>query len=1444
MSDVLPAPAQESPPPLEGVTAPAATAPPPAVSTTSTSLLPSPVHARKVSEEETVPLIALTLAPDKVAVEPDPTTPAPYEVSTPPPVVSAAPVAAKTKALPTVAGYELLALLGKGGMGKVWKARQKSLERPVALKVLSTVLAKDPTYVERFHREALAAGALHHPNIVSVIDHGIDPASGVHYIAFELVDGVSVGQLLAKRTKLPEREALAIVRAVAQGLTCAEAAGIIHRDIKPDNIIIARDGVPRLVDLGLAKRLDEKNHLTLAGIIMGTPQYMAPEQALGAGEVDHRADLYALGLTLFKLVTGKIAFEGDSAVALLVRHLNEDCPDPRAVDPAVSEATARIVLKLAARERENRYQTAKDAIADIDRVLGGHLPELAPLPVALAPELKAPPASESPRPRVSDRTPRAAVAAGTRETPERRPSSHPRHVARRVSRLRPALAGTTLVVVTALVLAFVGKKSESPEAPVAAKEDPTELAPPAVETSSARAPALAPPRPEARDDVPPARPPVEAKEREMREATQESSAETTPAPTTASPDVKSSSGATPVAPAEPVPPANLEGARARLAALDFTGALALLDGVSSKEAEALRTGAICRRAYFDALEGAAAGARLLLADGRRVKIQHASSERVQLEDGSDFSWSALPRASVADLVAQVDRSVSASHRAAALVLYDLGLWSRGDQRVKAWVDAEPDAAAEAFALVAEARGLPHSGKDGFVFREGEWLTRDEERLRAGDLVSQDGQSVTRDEARKFVEKQRKARPPRKTQPDEARARVFHDLGVTDVKTLLSTGSPARRIDVVIVSDGFAQGEIASFEQAADSIASALPALEPFRSFARSLNVHRVTAVEETSAPKKTRLGARVGFFGALDCDAEAARKYARLAPDADLVIVCANLPEARATGHAGRPAVIAVDRTGHLPDTFQHEVGSALGGLDDEADDDGWPRGLADFGEAEESAHVNTTRQSNPELAKWHYWLRPPALSQEQRVRCFEGSYYRSKGYYRQCQECRMRSFRAHRFCPVCLEQLAKNLYQCLDPIEDAAPRAPEVLLWRDETTKLSGSALAVETSGEEATSVKTRWFLDGRPVSGKSAGLRTELALVALSPGEHQVVLRLDIHDARVRRDDGLLSASRAWRVRVLEGARPKIAAPDRVSVKRGDVVAFDVALDHDLGPLAASGPRGMSLSSGKREGRFFWAPPREARGAFRAVFSCGEGASRVERATEIAILDEAHEVGPLLADPGIQTVARGEAFSLSLSAADADQDGLVFSSRGLPAGAELDATSGALRFSPVSTASLPPEVEVPVRVSDGKLQDEITIKLRVESRALETPSGQDALAALRSPLAEARAKALAALAKSELPEDQVLLETARLLRDRDPKVAAAALEALPKLPAFASRRGLLALDLVEVVWDFDDRPQVRAFLGELAKGLLDGDSRAAAVRLQKELGLVEKYNKDRGAR
>ncbi|MCA8925583.1 MAG: serine/threonine protein kinase, partial [Planctomycetes bacterium] len=283
-----------------------------------------------------------------------------------------------------IAGYELMGLIGEGNMGRVYKARQKSLDRLVALKLLNDVLTRDPTYVERFMQEARAAARFQHPNVVSVIDQGVCPRTGIQFIAFELINGESAQVVMERRGKLPEEEALRIALGIAEALACASQHGIVHRDVKPDNILIGRDGIAKLADLGLAKARDPRPDLTGpmedsadslsgSGMVVGTPHYMAPEQALGL-EVDIRADLYSLGVSLFYLVTGSFPFECPTALGLMTRHINEDVPDVRSFNPEVSGATAALIEGLCMRDRDARYPSPSMVASDIERILAGHSP--------------------------------------------------------------------------------------------------------------------------------------------------------------------------------------------------------------------------------------------------------------------------------------------------------------------------------------------------------------------------------------------------------------------------------------------------------------------------------------------------------------------------------------------------------------------------------------------------------------------------------------------------------------------------------------------------------------------------------------------------------------------------------------------------------------------------------------------------------------------------------------------------------------------------------------------------------------------------------------------------------------------------------------------------------------------------------------------------------------
>ena len=292
-----------------------------------------------------------------------------------------------------VQGYEILGLLDDSGSGKLYKARQVSLDRLVALKILPAADASDPAFVERFREEAKAAATLRHPNVVGVCDQGAD-AAGTHYVAFEYVEGPSGETLITRLTALPERDALELCYGVALALACAEEHGIVHRDVQPANMVVTKEGVPKLIELGLAKRSGDIA-TTAVGKLLKNAHYVSPEQALGLGELDTRADLYALGICLYRYVTGRFPFEGSDGLTIVTRHVNEEVPDPRAINPQVSEGVARLIAHLSARDPADRYPTARAACLDFARVSEGQLP-LGPDPAAEAAR------SEATPPRPSD----------------------------------------------------------------------------------------------------------------------------------------------------------------------------------------------------------------------------------------------------------------------------------------------------------------------------------------------------------------------------------------------------------------------------------------------------------------------------------------------------------------------------------------------------------------------------------------------------------------------------------------------------------------------------------------------------------------------------------------------------------------------------------------------------------------------------------------------------------------------------------------------------------------------------------------------------------------------------------------------------------------------------------------------------------------------------------
>ena len=266
-------------------------------------------------------------------------------------------------------GYEVISRVGEGGMGTVYRAKQTSLGRTVALKVLPSSLAKDKTYLERFYREARIAGGLSHPNVVAVYDVGED--AGRHYIAMEYITGKTVSQVLEEEGPFDEARAIDIITDVTRGLAHAHERQIIHRDIKPSNILLTKEGVAKLSDLGIAKHTGAEDvSLTRSGTAVGTPCYMAPEQAQQAKDADARCDIYSLGASLYHMVAGEVPFTGDTPYEVILKHVTEPLPSPKTHNPAVSDGICGLISKMMAKDPKDRMQSAHELLEEIARLCG------------------------------------------------------------------------------------------------------------------------------------------------------------------------------------------------------------------------------------------------------------------------------------------------------------------------------------------------------------------------------------------------------------------------------------------------------------------------------------------------------------------------------------------------------------------------------------------------------------------------------------------------------------------------------------------------------------------------------------------------------------------------------------------------------------------------------------------------------------------------------------------------------------------------------------------------------------------------------------------------------------------------------------------------------------------------------------------------------------------
>ncbi len=282
-----------------------------------------------------------------------------------------------------IPGFRVMQKIGAGAMASVYKAKQLSLDRIVAIKILPKRLSEDKEFVERFYKEGKAAAKMNHNNIVQAIDVG--EFAGYHYFVMEYVDGETVYDELIRNRVYTEQAALNIIIQIAKALEHAHARGLIHRDVKPKNIMITRDGTAKLADMGLARLADDVAAAEAEkGRAFGTPYYISPEQIRGVMDVDFRADIYSLGGTLYHMITGRVPFDGQTPTQIMQKHLKEPLVPPDHINKSLSTGLAEVVEKMMAKDRNQRYQSTGDLLMDLSRIQQGMPPLQARASVASA----------------------------------------------------------------------------------------------------------------------------------------------------------------------------------------------------------------------------------------------------------------------------------------------------------------------------------------------------------------------------------------------------------------------------------------------------------------------------------------------------------------------------------------------------------------------------------------------------------------------------------------------------------------------------------------------------------------------------------------------------------------------------------------------------------------------------------------------------------------------------------------------------------------------------------------------------------------------------------------------------------------------------------------------------------------------------------------------------
>jgi len=678
-----------------------------------------------------------------------------------------------------------------------------------------------------------------------------------------------------------------------------------------------------------------------------------------------------------------------------------------------------------------------------------------------------------------------------------------------------------------------------------------------------------------------------------------------------------------------------------------------------------------------------------------------------------------------------------------------------------------------------------------------------------------------------------------------RQRELRDNNILRHDTVLYTGDPSRRVDIVLLSDGYDRSELDGFRSLTDNVARSLINLTPFNNFKNYINVHRLFV---ESQPGEFEIGSNVGQREILICDFGKAVDLASFAPDVDLIVVVSNVRSARARSTAAGP-IVTLSARGGVTNVLVHEFGHAFGHLADEYVE----RFGHDIPPAEEPNEVNVTLEPVPQLCKWHYWCMP--TTSRGRIVNAEGAMYVSKGVYRPEANCVMRHG-GTRFCLVCNEQMVRSFFKYIPPIDQQRPNSVNVIMCAGEEESFQANALEYEVSARTNAKMNWRWYLDGEPAAptfSRSAATVLKVEAERLETGTHELVVTCDMLDERIRRDLAMMSDARYWLIELLPYPRPTITAPEKQSTRIAETLAFEVkAADLQGGGFRfyADGlPRAATFDADT--GTFTWTPAEGDAGAHLVDFIAANDKITVKAQTTIAVSSGTRARQPELINVVDEYGYEGSEIRITFQANDPEGRNIVFTLSGAPPAAEFNQRTGEFVWTP----SFADAADYPLRVSatNGEQPATADIILQVLNQHTEDldvdtffdaeQQNFDHCMILRSTNPSQRIEAADQLSKTPIAFQ--VAQYTRLMRDNNQHVQAAVFTKIQEL--LMGENGKLAqtifiLEMADKIWQFTDTEPVLELMSRVRDSInLDEAGtllRKAASLIDTDLKRAKSYN------